>query len=348
MHWLATAHAPCLHVVSAVHRQAKPGRGAQSALTVITTLIHQTIDNGDSCNLVLIDFSKAFDKVTPSQILNRLQALGASTNCTRWICSFLCNREVCVKVNNVFSSFKKPSSGIPQGSVIAPLLFAFFISSLQPSTQSCKFFKYADDLTVVHYVYKTDLPVDSSINGLQVELEHINKWCSDNQMTINTSKTCYISFGRKMSREPSINGQTISCVDSAELLGITLTSDLKWNQHIHKVTAKSKKRLFPLVTLCRAGCRAPMLWNFYNTMIRSVLMYCYSAFCNIPHYLWKELQKVEKRAFVIIKEAPNVNLVAFSEKLCHSFASSVNSNTDHPFRKFLIKRIRHCHRKTPS
>jgi len=310
------------------------GRGCTSALTFIYGNLVQSIDHGLYSNLLMIDFSKAFDRVSSFQIANNLLSLGASQQCVYWIFNFMQNRHIQVAQNSDVSSFVSISGGTPQGSIISPILFAIACFTLKPTTTSCQYIKYADDLTVLHTFHN-----DPSSTDLQTEVDSINIWATKNSMKINELKTKLIHVsGRKSRRPPAIfiNNSEIEIVSSARLLGLTLTSDLKWNTNTTNSINSASKVFYHIVLLKRTEICPKVLYNIYCALVRPLLTYSCPTTINMTQYNQKQLLKCERRFLSIIKYTNVEKLDSFTNRISQKFVQTVTNNADHPFRQLLI------------
>jgi hypothetical protein len=306
------------------------GRGTQSILTIIYGKILELKEKRNCFNAVLIDFSKAFDKVQPTDILNSLYQNGAPKESLYWIKSYLTDRGHCVSTNNEVSNVHNVHSGVPQGSVLGPLLFAFVISTLTPSSNNNNmYYKYADDLTIL------------SKANLQEELNHIENWCKENSMTINIEKTKIIHFCSNKNNNCcdsyyTLYNQRIDYVNESKLLGLIISNDLKWNSFVNNSVKKASKLVFLIVQLKRANVSKDNLWKIYNIFIRCHLTYACLAWCNLPSYLLQNLAKFEKKISIIIGSKPEENIIDFMDRLNKKMAENIIINKDHPIRQLLI------------
>ena len=308
------------------------GRGCQSALTLTYGKIIDLVSKGYYVNMVLIDFSKAFDTATSSKILNSLFEIGANKECLVWIYNFLNKRKQRVLSNDNYSQLSEVESGTPQGSIISPLLFACLLHKLKTSQPNTFIIKYADDTTLLQWSKDTD-------NCLQKELDNIVSWCNDHQLSINSTKTKIIHFsGKKQPRPPnvSINNIPLEIVKEAKLLGIMFSSSLKWNSHLDYILNRASKKLFILVLLKRASCNSAILVKVYYAFIRSILVYSIPTLCNMSKFLFNRLSKFEKRVCLIIKCKPSIDIKTFSDNLCKTFVKSIKDYDMHPFKHLLL------------
>jgi len=311
------------------------GRGCTSALSVIYGHLVQSINRGMYCNLLLIDFSKAFDRVSSFKVVDNLLSLGASQQCVYWIYNFLHNRQVQVCQKNDASSFSSISGGTPQGSIISPVLFAIACHTLVPTTNSCLFVKYADDLSVIH----THQPNVPNLD-LQHEVNNIIQWSITNGLLINEGKTNLMHIsGRKQQSPPSvqINNSDIKLVESARLLGLTFTNDLKWNANTSNSIKSASKLFYHIIALKRAGLSPKTLYSVYCSLVRPLLTYSSPTTINMSQQNVQRLLKCEKRFLHLIRHTPEEPLKLFIAHLCKNFVKSVSSNEEHPFRDLLVK-----------
>jgi hypothetical protein len=311
-----------------------PGKGATSALTLYNGIVLEKLESGLEVDALFIDMSKAFDRATTSHVLAVLSNSNVPIECINWVFSFMTNRYHRVTLNGVSSSFKEAISGVPQGSKCGPILFAFLMSTLKPLSSCSLAIKYADDLTILNWD-----------NSMQQEANHISHWCSSSQMVINSSKTKMLPYHNK-TRSLSIAGEQIELVTSFKLLGLIIQRNCKWDLQITSSIRKASKRIFPLIQLRRTGICNTVLWKIYNTHLRSVLTYCFPAYCNLSKSLQKQLHKFERRVQLTIGSAPPTALALFCEQQCVNLLRKVERLPLHPLRPlFRIVQTHHQLRK---
>lgn len=306
------------------------GKGATSALTLYNGTVLEKLDAGLEVDALFIDMSKAFDRATTSHILAVLAESNVPIECLNWVFSFMTDRRHRVVVNGNYSVFTEAKSGVPQGSKCGPILFAYLISTLRPLDAGSLAIKYADDLTILNWH-----------NSLQHEVDNVISWCSTNQMLINSTKTKMMCY-HKETRNILIDGQPVDIVDNFNLLGLTIQNNCKWEQQVDLSIAKASRRIFPLLQLRRAGIDHRTLWNVYNTHIRSVITYCYPAFCNLPKGLFKKLAKFEKRVEMTLGSKPPTSLSSHCDQLCTRLFQCIVCIEHHPLRS-LFELVPHCH-----
>jgi hypothetical protein len=187
-----------------------------------------------------MDFSKAFDKVAHNGLLLKLDRVGIQGKTRTWIKTFLSHRRQQVVVEGKSSPPESVTSGVPQGSVLGPILFLVYINDLPTSVKS-EMRLFADD-TIIYRQIKTQDDCDA----LQRDLKSLESWERDWQMEFHPGKCQVLRITRK--RKPivqgyTLHGQELAVVPSAKYLGVTLSHDLRWNTHIQDTTAKANKTL---------------------------------------------------------------------------------------------------------
>jgi len=214
------------------------GGSTTNALLTITDAVLRHLDSGSGASrLLLVDFSKAFDRAQKGCIIKCLANLGAPRECVLWIENFLTGRKQRVSFNGTLSTWRSVISGVPQGSVLGPVLFAILVDSLQPVDAQSQYIKYADDITVVHNIR------NERDDRLQSEWDAICKWSADFQLPINSKKTCVLDIitrkGLSLQRIQTPDDSFLEIVHSTKLLGIILKNNLKWDEHIKYCVKKA-------------------------------------------------------------------------------------------------------------
>ena len=186
-------------------------------------------------HVIYIDFKKAFDSVSHNKLLFKLTQMGFSNKLTAWISSFLLGRLQRVRCNNFLSCYKTVSSGVPQGSVLRPILFTVFINDLANMRLECKIKLFADDRKIYKIIRSI---LDRDI--LQKALNVISNWSNEWQLPISVIKcACLVLVKEDVKYNYVLSGQALPHVDNCSDLGIIVDKDLSFVQHMTKNCVKS-------------------------------------------------------------------------------------------------------------
>lgn len=263
----------------------------ETQLVSFTHDLHRFLDCGSQTDCIFLDFSKAFDKVSHSLLIHKLRALNIDPHVLDWIVAFLTNRSQFVSVNNNNSSFVSVDSGVPQGSVIGPLLFLIYINDLVTNISSsiCLF---ADDCVLYRNI--TD---QSDMSQLQNDLNIIAHWCNTWLMELNTSKCKSMRVSRSNTACPTyyIDNNALSSVSVYKYLGVHITSNLSWSTHVEYVANNANRMLGYLK---RNFFQAPSSLKLilYKCLVRSKLEYASSVWDPGHQSLINTLEATQNRA----------------------------------------------------
>ena len=148
-------------------------------------------DNGLVTGAVFIDLAKAFDTVDHQLLLTKLENIGLDVNAVAWFKSYLSNRSQVTAINQSYSSPRPVPVGVPQGSILGPLLFLVYINDLSNCMKHCKIMQYADD-TLIYYSAKSPQDIEIILNE---DLKSASTWFNDNLLTLNYTKSKFVLFG---------------------------------------------------------------------------------------------------------------------------------------------------------
>ena len=168
------------------------------------------IELGDAVDVIYTDFSKAFDSVPHQRLLKKMESLGITGNILSWVKAFLSDRKQCVRVDDKLSNWITVISGIPQGSVLGPILFVIFINDMPKMVKSmCQLF--ADDAKIFRSVHLRD---ETSNLMIQEDLESLYRWSERWQLPFNTGKCKVLHLGHNNPcYQYKMNGQKLQKVD---------------------------------------------------------------------------------------------------------------------------------------
>lgn len=221
----------------------------------------------------MTDFRKAFDKIKHLILMNKLRNFNINSCLLNWIFSYLNDRNQVVCINNFKSRCINPTSSVPQGSTLAPLLFILFINDL-PSIILCKSLLFADDLKILAKI--------KSLNDalrLQDSLNKLAKWCKDNHLSLNEAKCSVITFTRKVRDNIlyfnyKLNGITLNRVAAIKDLGVIFDEKFNFNQHCNNIVTRSLKMLGFIFRALNKFKNQDSFIILYNAYVRSILEYC--------------------------------------------------------------------------
>lgn len=265
-----------------------PGRSVITNLLSCVNDWSTMLDSQVPVDILYLDFSKAFDRVPHKRLLFKLENLGICGDLLLWIRAFLSNRTFRVRVGDSLSSERDVVSGVPQGSVLGPLLFLLFTSDLPTGLKStCSLF--ADDAKI----YGNPL---TGAHHLQDDLDSILRWCCAWMIPLNIEKCKVLHMGRNNpKRIYHLNQDIIQPVSSHCDLGVTMTEDLSWSEHVVAVTNKAKRMLY-MVQKTFGRCDPQTSSFLYSTYVRPILEYAGPVWAPVLSRDKNLLESVQRRA----------------------------------------------------
>lgn len=212
-----------------------PGRSVTSNLLLCLEDWTKALDQGKQMDVIYLDFAKAFDKVPPRRLIHKLHHLGIRGKLLAWIEEYMTERTFQVRIGGTLSAVHPAKSGVPQGSVLGPLLFLLYASDLHLHTQSAHQ-AFADD---------NKLYGDPASGLLQHDLDHLAAWTIDWLIPLNPLKCTVLHLGgNKAQRTYHLLGHQLTAVTSQTDLGIIMSDDLKWGLQTNAVVKKVNSLLY--------------------------------------------------------------------------------------------------------
>lgn len=263
-------------------------RSTTTNLGVFIDHVSNAMDGGSQVDVIYTDFEKAFDRVDHIILLRKLCELGICGNLLRWMESYLRNRSQAVVVGGCRSDFIYIPSGVPQGSILGPLLYAIYLYDVGKCLYHARFLMYADDTKV--YMRVTN---EADCMNLQSDLDRLVKYYADNRITVNLSKCSIVSFTRKknpIQHDYTLNNDKVIRANSIRDLGVLIDAKLTFANHFDAVVNKAYKKLGFILRVSQSFSDVGCLKVLYFSYVRSILEYC-SVIWN-PQYI-TYIQKIE-------------------------------------------------------
>jgi hypothetical protein len=278
-----------------------PGDSPVNQLAFIYNSFCKAIDEGKEIRAVFFDISKAFDRVWHKGLLAKLKSAGVTGNLLHWFSSYLTNRRQRVILPGTSSDWSAINAGVPQGSILGPLLFLVYINDIV-SEIHCNIRLFADDTSL----YLTVDHPDSAAQHLNSDIQKIIKWADTWLVSFNPSKTESFVVSRKQAKPfhpPLImTNEQITTVKSHKHLGVVLSDDCGWHSHIDYIKEKAWKRINIMRNL-KFTLDRKSLEIIYISFIRPILEYADVIWGNCLKGDKDELEKIQSEAARIVTGA---------------------------------------------
>ena len=278
-----------------------PGKSTTTNLIEYLDILTQHIDCGKPVDVIYLDFAKAFDKVPHKRLLVKLKALGVAGKFLSWIGDWLSDRKQRVVLNGQCSDWCEVLSGVPQGSVLGPILFLVYINDMDCvlDAASTILFKFADDSKLLKYI---ESEIDHT--KLHAEINSIFQWCEDWGMLLNYEKCKVLHFGHS---NPCYDyvidgfapaGHVVGATDEEKDLGILIHKSLKPSS---QCAAAAKKANQILGQMARSFTYRNKTWiRLYKTYVRPHLEYAIQSWCPWTKADIECLERVQRRAVSMV------------------------------------------------
>ena len=292
----------------------RAGRSCLSQLLEHFERVTQTLEDGDNVDVIYLDFSKAFDKVDFLVTLRKIKQLGITGKVGKWIYSFLTGRTQTVIVNGMKSEDSVVRSGVPQGSVLGPLLFLILLGDIDKSVASAFVSSFADDTRVGHRIKTTE-----DVQALQEDLNTIYQWSSNNNMKFNSDKFECIRYGKKKELHEttgylSDTNTPITPKEAINDLGVLLSSNCLFKNQIDDVVKNANKLCAWVLRTFKT--RAPKLMILlWKSLVLSKLDYCSQLWSPTAKGDIQKLEMVQRSFIRKIDDVRNLDYWTQLEKL---------------------------------
>ena len=278
----------------------RPGSSTLLAHIAIHDFITRHLDLTTTLGVILItfDMKKAFDSLSHECLLNTLSEGNLPQNFILWTQSFLRSRKQNVILNGVLSSNTiSVTSGVPQGSVLAPYLFACHMGSLKANLPDTRMIKYADDVTLLCPFSSRDM-IQTMIH---TELQNMKTWCDSHGLSLNEKKTNVLIFKKPRIDYSTLVSVTPSLCSYLKILGVTFNDELNWNSHVDSITKSASRRIHVLRQLKKIPTVTKKdLLLVYESYILSVIEYNTPLLIGLSKGNSERLERIRKRCHRII------------------------------------------------
>ena len=283
----------------------RSGRSTYMPLVLLQDKITSAFEENSIMCGIYLDLRKAFDTVNIDILLKKLHKYGIVRSAFAMLKSYLHERTQCVQVDHDRSSFLPIQIGVPQGSILGPLLFILYINDFpQVCGQHITTFLYADD-TAIFIEGKNDEELQTTLNTL---MPKVAEWFITNQLSLNTDKTFYQIYTNKRSEIEvllQIDGAVINRAKTVKYLGIFIDEDIKWKTHIAKLQTVLSRNV-GIISRVKYFLDTKHLLLLYNSLVLSHVNYCCFLYSNTYSTNLNELEKLQKRAVRIVDRQPRL------------------------------------------
>ena len=301
----------------------RKGHSTQHAILDIVNTIQTNMSQGlFSCG-IFIDLKKAFDTVDHDILLSKLYHYGFRGIVSEWFASYLKNRVQTTQISEHISSKAKITCGVPQGSVLGPLLFLLYVNDMYQCSNKFNFYLFADDTNIL-YANKNLKTLEVTVNA---ELRNLCDWLTSNKLSLNINKSNFVlfhHFQKRANYSPNIcifdneNSRNVSLKskDYIKYLGVVIDKNLSWKFHIDAVATKISK-IVGLIAKLRHFTPRRVLLNIYQALIQPYLTYGLAS--------WGQSTKANLNKILILQKRA-LRLIYFAHSRAHAIPLFTDAN----------------------
>lgn len=251
----------------------RTNHSCETALNIVLATWKDELNKGNVIVAVFLDFKRAFETVDRSILLVKLTRIGVDQHVLKWFDNYLSERYQTTNFNGKTSPKIVNPYGVPQGSVLGPLLFIVYINDINTAIKHCNINLFADDalLTI------STKNLEDAVTKINEDLHTLSLWLAHNKLKLNTSKTKYMTIGKKTTSNTEhiihINNEGIERVHSFKYLGIIIDTKLTFHEHVQHIVKQTAKKIGVLYRASKNLTTSAKI-TIYNTIIRPHFQYC--------------------------------------------------------------------------
>ena len=281
-------------------------RSTMSAVFQLVRHVNVKMDNGGTTVAVFIDFSKAFNSVQHDRLIGKMKEMSLSQRTVQWFQDYLSTRKQYTYVNGCDSDTVNVPYGVPQASVLGPLLYLLYANDIENVIQNSHVAMYADDTVI----YSKNGDYSKGMVEVQTDLENLQEWCNRNGIYINVGKTKKMVFGSKRilnkleDRVLLLEGEEIEPVNTYTYLGVIMDRQVNFELHAKSVIDKTAAKILQLRKLRRFVTKEAALM-VYKNMVLPILEYANILMNSLKAETKKKLQVLQNKALRCVLQKDN-------------------------------------------
>ena len=281
----------------------RPKHSTSMAISQLVDKINTAVEKNETTLGIFLDLSKAFDTIDHKILLHKLEYYGFRGIVLEWFKSYLNNRKQFVYYNNCKSDMESIKCGVPQGSILGPLLFILYVNDITNTSSILDFILFADDTTILY----SNKDIKNNINTVNEELNEVSNWFKANKLSVNATKTNYMILGTshmtsaKMQNDLSItlNDTALEKVKTTKFLGVLIDECLTWKNHIDCIS-KTISRNIGVMNKLKYSIPTRILHTIYCSLVLPYINYAILIWGNTCKTYLDKILKLQKWAIRMI------------------------------------------------